>query len=81
MKLFRKLLFAIIVLAFAAALVVYGNFFTLPTHNTAATHFDAIVVLGTPSRTDGSPSPEQRERVLEGIREYKARVAPRLIMT
>ncbi|MBS1798820.1 MAG: YdcF family protein [Acidobacteria bacterium] len=81
MKLIRNLLFAIIVLAFAATLVVYGNFFTLPTHNTAATRFDAIIVLGTPSKPDGSPSPEQRERVLEGVREYKAGVAPRLIMT
>jgi uncharacterized SAM-binding protein YcdF (DUF218 family) len=80
-KLIRQLLFAVIVLAFAAALVIYGNFITLPTHNTAATHFDAIVVLGTPSKPDGTPSPEQRERVLEGVREYKAGVAPRLIMT
>jgi uncharacterized SAM-binding protein YcdF (DUF218 family) len=80
-KLIRQILFAVIVLAFAAALVIYGNFITLPTHNTAATHFDAIVVLGTPSKPNGSPSPEQRERVLEGVREYKAGVAPRLIMT
>jgi uncharacterized SAM-binding protein YcdF (DUF218 family) len=80
-KLLRRLLFAIIVLAFAAALVVYGNFFTLPNHNTAATHFDTIIVLGTPSKPDGTPSPEQRERVLEGVHEYKAGVAPRLIMT
>lgn len=81
MKLFRQLLFAIFILAFAAALVIYGNYVTLPTHNTAATHFDAIIVLGTPSKLDGTPSPEQRERVLEGVREYKAGVAPRLIMT
>jgi uncharacterized SAM-binding protein YcdF (DUF218 family) len=67
--------------AVVAGLVVYGNYITLPTHNTAATHFDAIVVLGTPSKPDGTPSPEQRERVLEGVREYKAGVAPRLIMT
>jgi uncharacterized SAM-binding protein YcdF (DUF218 family) len=80
-KFLRRLLFAIVVLAFAAALVVYGNFFTLPAHNTTATHFDTIIVLGTPSKLDGTPSPEQRERVLEGVREYKAGVAPRLIMT
>ena len=30
---------------------------------------------------DGTPSPEQRERVLEGVREYKAGVAPHIIMT
>ncbi|WP_260705584.1 YdcF family protein [Edaphobacter flagellatus] len=81
MKLLRQFLFAVFILVFAAALVIYGNYITLPTHNTAATHFDAIIVLGTPSKPDGTPSPEQRERVLEGVREYKAGIAPRLIMT
>ena len=66
---------------FVFFLIVIGNYTTLPTHNTAQTHFDTIIVLGTPSETDGTPSPEQRERVLEGIREYKAGVAPRIIMT
>ena len=81
MQLIRRLLFALLVLAFTAALIIYGNYITLPTHNTAATHFDTIIVLGTPSKLDGTPSVEQRERVLEGVREYKAGVAPRLIMT
>ena len=70
-----------VLLAFSLALIVYGNYVTLPTHNTAANHFDAIIVLGTPSLIDGTPSPEQRERVLEGVREYKAGIAPHLIMT
>ena len=81
MKLLRWALFSIVTCAVVAALIVYGNYVTLPTHNTTATRFDAIVVLGTPSKPDGTPSPEQRERVLEGVREYKAGVAPRLIMT
>ncbi len=81
MKLLRRTLFALVLIAFTLALVVYGNYLTLPTHNTSQTHFDTIVVLGTPSRADGTPSPEQRERVLEGVREYKAGIAPRLIMT
>jgi len=80
-KLLRWALFSIVTCAVVAALIVYGNYVTLPTHNTTATRFDAIVVLGTPSKPDGTPSPEQRERVLEGVREYKAGVAPRLIMT
>jgi uncharacterized SAM-binding protein YcdF (DUF218 family) len=78
-KLFRRLLFVLFVLGFGLA--VYGNFVSLPTSNTTATHFDTIIVLGTPARFDGTPSPEQRERVLEGIREYRAGVAPRLILT
>jgi uncharacterized SAM-binding protein YcdF (DUF218 family) len=80
-KLLRWILFALVTIVVVVALVVYGNYITLPTHNTAATHFDSIIVLGTPSKPDGTPSPEQRERVLEGVREYKAGVAPRLIMT
>ena len=81
MKLVRRFLFLIVLLIFALGLVVYGNYLTLPTHNTAANQFDAIIVLGTPSRLDGTPSPEQRERVLEGVREYRAGIAPRIIMT
>lgn len=81
MKTLRQLLFILFLIVFTAALVIYGNYITLPTHNTTATHFDTIIVLGTPSKLDGTPSPEQRERVIEGVREYKAGVAPRIIMT
>jgi uncharacterized SAM-binding protein YcdF (DUF218 family) len=80
-KLAQRLLLIVLVLALSFGLVVFGTYVALPTHNTAATHFDAIVVLGTPARPDGTPSPEQRERVLEGVREYRAGVAPHLIMT
>ena len=81
MKLLQRSLFALAVLAFTFGLILYGNYITLPTHNTAAKHFDTIIVLGTPSHLDGTPSPEQRERVLEGVREYKAGVAPIIIIT
>jgi uncharacterized SAM-binding protein YcdF (DUF218 family) len=67
--------------AFVLSLIIIGNYATLPTHNTPQTHFDTIIVLGSPAKSDGTPSPEQRERVLEGIREYKAGIAPRIIMT
>ncbi|MGA9718276.1 MAG: YdcF family protein, partial [Acidobacteriaceae bacterium] len=39
------------------------------------------IVLGYPAKSDGTPRPEMRERVLEGVREYRAGVAPRLILT
>jgi uncharacterized SAM-binding protein YcdF (DUF218 family) len=69
-------------LAAAFGLLVYINYVTIPTNNTSATHFDTILVLGSPSNfADGSPSPEQRARVLEGIREYRAGVAPRILFT
>ena len=54
---------------------------TIPLSNTTRTRFDTIIVLGYPANPDGTPSPEQRERVLEGVRRYRAGVAPRLIMT
>jgi uncharacterized SAM-binding protein YcdF (DUF218 family) len=57
------------------------NVKAIPTGNTSATHFDTIIVLGFPAWDDGRPSPEQRERVMEGVREYKAGIAPRIIMT
>jgi uncharacterized SAM-binding protein YcdF (DUF218 family) len=69
---------ALIVLAIVDAAFVYRN---IPTTNTSLTHFDTIIVLGTPANPDGSPSPEQRERTLEGIREFKAGIAPHLIFT
>ena len=81
MPLARKLqiiLVALLVLTISGAVLVYRS---IPTANTNLTHFDTIIVLGTPSRMDGTPSPEQRERTLEGIREFKAGIAPHLIFT
>jgi uncharacterized SAM-binding protein YcdF (DUF218 family) len=67
------------------AVVILGGLeiahWTLPNSNTQQAKFDAIVVLGTPSKDDGTPSPEQRERVLEGVRQWKAGIAPVIIMT
>ena len=60
---------------------VFVSYVTIPTRNTTATHFDTIIVLGTPSLPDGSASLDQRMRVAEGVREYRAGVAPRMIMT
>jgi len=61
--------------------LVLTTYYAIPSSNTTLTHFDTLIVLGTPCLPDGTPSLEQRERVLEGIREYNAYVAPRLIMT
>ena len=52
-----------------------------PTSNTSLTHFDAIIVLGSPSDDDGNPGPIQLARVTEGVREYERGVAPRLIVS
>ncbi|MEO8735477.1 MAG: YdcF family protein, partial [Edaphobacter sp.] len=74
-------LFYFFTIILAIALLAAGIYLTIPTRNTAATHFDTLIVLGYPANADGTPSPEQRERVLEGVREYKAGVAPYIIMT
>jgi uncharacterized SAM-binding protein YcdF (DUF218 family) len=77
----RKLLIflvALIGLMIGGAALLYRS---IPATNTNLTHFDTIIVLGTPANQDGTPSPEQRERTLEGIREFKAGIAPHLIFT
>lgn len=81
MRLFRKLPFLVIILVIATLIGATISYRMIPTGNAILPHFDAIVVLGTPANPDGSPSPEQRERTLEGIREYKAGIAPHLIFT
>lgn len=52
-----------------------------PAGNTARTRFDAIIVLGSPSDSEGNPTPEQLARVTEAVHEYERGVAPRLILT
>src|ERR1700731_2391943 len=77
----RKLLtflLALVGLMIGGAALVY---LSIPSTNTNLTHFDTIIVLGTPANLDGTPSPEQRERTLEGVREFKAGVAPHLILS
>jgi vancomycin permeability regulator SanA len=69
---------ALLVLVIAGAALVYRS---IPAENTPVTDFNAIIVLGTPANADGTPSPEQRERTLEGVREFQAGVAPHLIFT
>jgi len=74
-----------VVLALLCVLIYVGAVWvidrSLPLSNTSAAHFDTIIVLGYPARKDGTPRPEMRERVLEGVREYKAGVAPHMILT
>ena len=77
-KLFARVLLCVLL---AAILVVVLNYETIPSSSITASHFDTLIVLGNPARDDGSPGPEQRERVLEAVREYRAGVASAVIMT
>jgi uncharacterized SAM-binding protein YcdF (DUF218 family) len=81
MRLLQRLLLLIVVvgLGFVAVLVVVYK--TAPRHKGSEKHFDTLIVLGTPSKLDGSPSLEMAERVDEAVREYRAGVAPHIIMT
>jgi uncharacterized SAM-binding protein YcdF (DUF218 family) len=55
--------------------------FSIPMNDTQQTKFDVILVLGNPANSDGSIAPVASSRVLEAIRQYRAGVAPHLLMT
>ncbi|HEY4049429.1 MAG TPA: YdcF family protein [Acidobacteriaceae bacterium] len=64
--------------AIASIAILY---FSIPTGNTAQNRFDVIVVLGSPTNSDGSLSPVERESVLEAVREYRSGISSSLLMT
>ena len=81
----RPLITFIAVLCLVLAGTITGRmalfYISVPTTNTSVTHFDTLIVLGNPCNDDGTPGPEQRERVLESVREYKSGIAPHIIMS
>lgn len=81
MRFFRVLLAVVMIVVVGYLGVLLFAFATVPDHHGQETRFDVLIVLGTPAKADGSPSPELRERIDEGVREYRAGVAPHLIMT
>lgn len=80
-RLFRWLFVLALIAVCLYVLVPTISYQTIPNHNTDRTHFDTLIVLGNPAANDGSPGPEMRERVEEAVREYKAGVAPTIIMS
>jgi uncharacterized SAM-binding protein YcdF (DUF218 family) len=71
--------FAIVLATLIACVAII--YFSIPIGDTQQRQFDVILVLGNPAEEDGSIGPLARSRVLEGIRQYRAGVAPRLLMT
>lgn len=61
--------------------IVLGLYFFAPDQNANLSKVDTLIVLGCPTEPDGSPSPEQRERVMEGVREFKKGVSSHMIFT
>jgi len=78
-----KLLVAAVCLLIVTGLLAWATIARrmAPMSNTSQTHFDAIIVLGSPADADGNPTPIQFARVTEAVREYERGVAPRLILT
>ncbi|HSY35894.1 MAG TPA: YdcF family protein [Acidobacteriaceae bacterium] len=69
----------LLILLFLLALV--ATYVTVPTQNCNLNRFDTILVLGTPTLPNGQPSPEERERVDESVREFKAGRAGHIIFS
>jgi uncharacterized SAM-binding protein YcdF (DUF218 family) len=76
----RSLLILIAIFLLGSA-AVSGLFFLAPHENANLPKVDTLIVLGCPTRRDGSPTPEQRERVLEGVREFNRGSSNHIIMT
>ena len=75
---FLRVFAILLATAVACVAIVY---FSIPMADTQQDHFDVILVLGNPARSDGSIAPTAQSRVLEAIRQYRAGMAPRLLMT
>jgi uncharacterized SAM-binding protein YcdF (DUF218 family) len=71
------------IVAFGSAIILRPilYYLELPTSNSQLKHFDTLLVLGYPCNVDGTSSPEQRERVLESVREFKSGVSSNIIMS
>ena len=81
MRIALKVLFVLIILCLLYPAAILGLYFFAPQHDAALSSVDTLIVLGCPTKSDGSPTPEQRERVMEGVREYKKGVSSHIIMT
>lgn len=81
MQIVRSILALVVCLALLFAGGVVFLYRTVPDHHGSPAHFDCIIVLGSPANPDGSAGPEQRERTMEGVREFRAGVAPHMIMS
>lgn len=77
-RLLIVVLLAIGFVLLAGSAVAYA---TIPLGNTKRPTFDVIIVLGYPTNPDGSASPVERARVMEGVQEYRRGKASAMIMT
>jgi uncharacterized SAM-binding protein YcdF (DUF218 family) len=77
----ERMLAAFGLLVILSVAVVFTTYETVPAHNCKLTRFDTIIVLGSPALLNGQPSPEERERVTEAVKEFKAGRAGHMIFS
>jgi uncharacterized SAM-binding protein YcdF (DUF218 family) len=81
MRFALRLFLILLVLCLLYPAIVFGLYFFTPQQNAALGNVDTLIVLGCPTRPDGSPTSQQRSRVMEGVREFDRGVSRHIIMT
>lgn len=81
LKWMGRLLTGIGLLTLIFPFLLVGTYLSVPHRNCDLTHFDTILVLGSPATRYGQPSPEQRVRVAEAVSEFKAGRADHIIFS
>ncbi len=81
MRTVLRVFIVLVVLCLLYPAIVLGLYFFTAHQNARLEKVDTIIVLGCPTKADGSPTPEQRERILEGVREFQRGTSSHIIMT
>jgi uncharacterized SAM-binding protein YcdF (DUF218 family) len=81
MRAARWIFLLLLLLCLLYSAMVFGLYFFAPRQNAQLGKVDTLIVLGCPTMADGSPSPEERARVMEGVREFHQGVSRHIIMT
>lgn len=81
MRTARRIVIILLLVCLLFPAMVFGLYFFAPLQNAQLGKVDTLIVLGCPTMADGSPSPEQRARVMEGVREFARGVSRHIIMT
>jgi uncharacterized SAM-binding protein YcdF (DUF218 family) len=81
MRVALRLVIVVVMICLIYPAAILGFYFFAPHENAKLSKVDVLIVLGCPSGPDGSPTPEQRERVMEGVREFKKGTSDHIILT
>lgn len=81
MRIALRVFLVLVILCLIFPAIVLGLNHFAPHENAKLGKVDTLIVLGCPTLPDGSPSPEQRERVMEAVREFEKGTGAHIIMT